>query len=78
MADFCKECSEYFFGYDAEDFKGLTTQEDWDAGNAAVVLCEDCGGIQVNPEGICIVHDCKNHGKINETRFPIENSSLLK
>lgn len=59
MAEFCKQCSLDLFGVDYEDFKGLTTQEDWVSGLAATVLCESCGVIQVDPEGKCIILDCE-------------------
>lgn len=59
MADFCYQCSQPLFTekYWGEDFKGLTTKEDWEKGQAAVVLCEGCGPIQVDPEGRCITYE---------------------
>ena len=51
MADFCKQCSINNFGEDFKDLAGITKPEDWAKGLAAVVLCEDCGVIQVDPEG---------------------------
>lgn len=64
MADFCKQCSLELFGEDFGDLKGLTTNEDWKKGLAAVVICEGCGVIQVDPDGRCISPDClKKHRK---------------
>lgn len=53
MADFCRQCSIDNFGKDSEDLKGLTTEEDWAKGLAQVVICEGCGYVRVNPEGVC-------------------------
>ena len=57
MADFCKQCSIEHFGEDFGDLKGCTTKEDWAKGLAAIVICEGCGIIQVDPEGSCISDD---------------------
>ena len=63
MADFCKQDSIALFGEDFGDMKNITKKEDWDKGLAVTVLCEDCGPIQVDPEGNCISVDCWNkHG----------------
>jgi len=65
MTDLCKQCSVELFGKDSGDLKGITSQEDWKQGKAAVVICEGCGIIQVDPNGKCISPDClKNHGEI--------------
>lgn len=66
MADFCKACTEATFGiYAAQgnDMADITSQEDWDKGLAASVLCEGCGPIQVDPEGNCVSTDCLEHGR---------------
>lgn len=60
MADYCKQCAEYW-GFEP-DFKGATTTEMWKKGYAAVVLCEGCGAIQVDPEGSCVSTDCDCNG----------------
>jgi hypothetical protein len=45
------------------DFHGVTMQSTWDEGKAVNVLCEQCGPIQVDPEGFCITWCCdRNHG----------------
>lgn len=65
MADFCRQCSIELFGKDYGELKGLTQQEDWENGEACVVLCEGCGPIQVDPEGRCISKDClKSHSVV--------------
>lgn len=63
MADFCKQCSIDIFGEDFGDMKGITSQETWDNKRANIVLCEDCGTIQVDPKGNC-VSDCLKHHNI--------------
>lgn len=62
MADFCKACSEELFGEDFGDLRGLTDPDSWKEGRAAVVLCEGCGPIQVDPEGRCASSDCLRRG----------------
>lgn len=64
MADFCKQCSIDTFGKDFGDLAGITKQEDWEHNHlAAVVICEGCGVIQVDPEGNCVSPDCDKAGK---------------
>jgi hypothetical protein len=70
MAEFCKQCSEELFGKDFEDFKGLTTAEDWKADQAAVVICEGCGPIQVDSDGKCISDDCLLQGHKSPEKHP--------
>jgi hypothetical protein len=60
MADFCRQCTEEHFGAkyaDQNDMRGATTQQDFADGKAVVVLCEGCGGIQVDPDGNCLTHE---------------------
>lgn len=52
MSDHCKSCIPEF-----NDLVGITTLDAWKEGKAAVVLCEGCGPIQVDPEGFCL-GDC--------------------
>lgn len=66
MADFCRQCSMELFGKDFGNMKGATTKEDWEKGLAAVVLCEHCGHIQVDPEGNCVSNDCMEGGHKSE------------
>lgn len=64
MSDFCKQCSFEVFGEDYGDMASITTEEEWAAGKAALVLCENCGPCQVDPEGNCVSEDCsKYHGR---------------
>lgn len=62
MADFCKQCSEYLFGYDTEDLKGFSTYENTENGLFPVVICEGCGIIQIDHEGNCVskIHAVKD------------------
>lgn len=63
MSSFCKQCSIDVFGEDFGDMAGISKLEDTKAGLYALVLCEDCGGVQVDHEGNCITHDSKpGHG----------------
>lgn len=64
MSEFCKACSEEMFGPGSNDFKNMTTKSDWQSGRAAMVLCEGCGPIQVDPEGNCVSKDCIEAGKV--------------
>jgi hypothetical protein len=67
MADFCKQCSIAIFGEDFGDLAGITSKEDWKRGYSSVALCEDCGAIQVDPDGNCISIDCrKKHGETKD------------
>ena len=61
MAEFCNQCAKTL-GLPHGDFVGITTVEEWSKDLAALVLCESCGAIQVDPEGNCISSDClENH-----------------
>ena len=67
MADFCKQCSIELFGKDFGDLANITTSEQWEDEVVAVVLCEGCGVIQVDPEGRCVSPDClKKHGEVDK------------
>lgn len=63
MADFCKACSIQLFGEDWRELAGITNPERWANGEAAGVICEGCGPIQVDPEGNCVSKDCICKGK---------------
>lgn len=58
MADFCQQCSIEKFGKDFGELAGITTQEAWSKGESCVVICENCGPIQVDPDGRCVSIDC--------------------
>lgn len=58
MADFCKQCSLMNFGEDFGDLAGITKPEDQADNRYALVLCEGCGAIQVDVEGVCVSYDC--------------------
>ncbi len=51
MADFCKECSEKFFGEDFRDLTYIVSEDQYLRGNAAKVLGEGCGPIIVDHTG---------------------------
>ena len=64
MADFCKQCCEYYFGKDIKnDFYGIQPKAFTKKGLYTVVLCEGCGIIQVNHTGKCMSPDCIKHSK---------------
>lgn len=44
MAGFCDKCSIEFFNEDFGDFAGIITEEQFNEGVKAEVLCEGCGG----------------------------------
>ena len=58
MAEYCRQCSIRMSGEDFHELAGQTSQEDWKQGKMAVVICEGCGPIQVDPEGNCVSTDC--------------------
>lgn len=64
MADFCRDCSIMMFG---KDFKELALPEgDKKRGTLKVgegwqALCESCGPILVNDDGVCMDHDEVKH-----------------
>jgi len=49
MSCFCKECSLYLFGVDFRDFADIAKE-----GEMAQVLCEHCGVIWVDKNGVKI------------------------
>ena len=62
MADFCNQCAASM-GLPPGDLAGVTTPQMIRAGRAAIVICEGCGQIQVDPDGCCISEDCLHkHG----------------
>ena len=55
MAHFCEKCTSELFGGEIEnDFKGLITQKEIDDGYVVRVLCEGCGTVEVDPEGVVL------------------------
>lgn len=69
MSSYCKACSEEIFGEDFRELANITKKEEWENGKAAVVICEGCGAIQIDPEGNCASFDCdkkgqKGHGEV--------------
>lgn len=63
MADYCQQCSLEIFGEDFKELAGITTAENEHDKEYAVVLCEGCGPIQVDNDGVCLSVDCsKKHG----------------
>lgn len=67
MADFCRDCSIAMFG---EDFKELALAPDdpkrgtLSPGEGWVVLCEGCGAITVNDDGVCQQHTTEQHNHV--------------
>lgn len=73
MAEFCKQCAD---DHDFScDFVGVTTPEDWENGLAAVVLCEGCGAIQVDPQGRCVCDCLLHHWTKPWSELPKENKT---
>jgi hypothetical protein len=56
MAEFCKQCSREAMGEDwpDDDLAGLVSEDEVKRGLGAVVLCEGCGLIRVDHEGVRI------------------------
>lgn len=76
MAEFCKECSIALFGKDHNDLAGTITAEDTAAGYvSSVVICEGCGPIQVDHEGLCKSEDCVGeHRKLTPHAADVEQA----
>jgi hypothetical protein len=63
MADFCKQCSLATFGTDYKELAGLINPQQYAKGLTGLAICEGCGVINVDPDGVCISEDClKQHG----------------
>lgn len=69
MADFCKQCSIETFGEDFGDLKGLSMPEHTAQGLYMTALCEGCGPIQVDHEGVCVSEDCIEKGHKDGTGY---------
>lgn len=63
MAEFCLQCNQKN-GIDFSDFAGETGYiEYYIFKRAALVICEGCGPVCVDPKGRCISPDCPVHTK---------------
>jgi len=69
MAEFCKQCADEL-GFPESDFIGMTSEADWEQNRAAMVLCEGCGMIQVDPQGNCMSTDCDGLHRRREHATP--------
>lgn len=64
MADFCKQCTKYYFGPNVKnDFEGIQSPETTELGFYSEVICEGCGLIIVDHNGKCVSLDCEKHGR---------------
>ncbi|QPB12249.1 hypothetical protein [Providencia phage PSTCR5] len=57
MADFCRDCAIDILGFDTKDLAGLITKEDMYNGIRAHVICEGCGWILVDHNGVRVSVD---------------------
>jgi len=73
MADFCKQCSIENFGQDFGDLKDLVTEDAVKDGFFAAVICEGCGFVIVDHQGVCRDKNCEKHGTENKQE---ENSQV--
>jgi hypothetical protein len=62
VADFCKQCSLDHFGEDFKELAGLSTEEDTKNGRYALTICEGCGPVLVDHNGVCVSKDCLENG----------------
>jgi len=58
MSEFCRQCSEEYFGKDMGDLADLSKPEDTEQKLYPGVICEGCGPTQVDHTGKCIASDC--------------------
>ena len=64
MADFCKQCTEYYFGKGKKnDLSGFSTKKDTKKGVYVNVLCEGCGFTWVDHNGKCVANHEHNERK---------------
>ena len=54
MANFCRDCSIAMFGRDFGDLAGISTEKDTAEGRYARTLCEGCGYVLVDHDGIVV------------------------
>lgn len=54
MANFCHDCSIAHFGQDFGDLAGISTEKDTAEGRYARTLCEGCGYVLVDHDGIVV------------------------
>lgn len=68
MADFCKACSEELFGEDNHDLASRGGDFPLQKDHGYPVICEGCGFILVDKDGVCIQCDLKpgesGHGPV--------------
>ncbi len=57
MADFCRDCSIEHFGKDFKELANLSTPEDTAAERYVQTICEGCGFVWVNHEGVVVHRD---------------------
>lgn len=57
MADFCKVCSIEHFGQDFRELAGLSTPEDTASERYCYVICEGCGFVWVDHDGVVVHRD---------------------
>ena len=66
MADFCEQCSKDM-GFPHNDLDGLVSEDEWKKGIIARVICEGCGGTQVDHTGRCV----SNCDKLHQMKFDV-------
>ena len=54
MANFCRDCSIAMFGRDFGDLAGISTEKDTAEGRYAQTICEGCGFVLVDHNGIVV------------------------
>lgn len=65
MASYCKQCSIEIWGEDYGDLALNKSCDEYknDDNYCYLELCEGCGWILVDKDGLCIDEECEEHGK---------------
>lgn len=75
MADFCKHCSIELFGEDSKDLSDLGSERGTlEDGYGWRALCESCGPILVDDDGVCITH---NHEQTHSSKPTPDSDAVI-
>lgn len=72
MSDFCKQCSIEIFNEDHKELAGLAGEKPLSIGYGMAALCEGCGSIVVDNDGVCIADWCEKHGPVTSNHMALK------
>ncbi len=83
MANFCRDCSIDLFGKDFGDLAGITTKRETELGRYYFAICEGCGHVMVDHEGVVVERLMEKSfdpvavsGLPNDTEIPMDQDFL--